>query len=276
MKVSEIMSRDPVTVDAGATLDDAVRLLEERGVRHLPVTEGADGGKLVGVVSERDLLRATGCLPARVRDVFDPGGRRLRVRDVMTRPAVCVRPDVGLVSACLDLRGRRLGCLPVVEGERLVGVITERDLLQLFVRRCARGEGDGAVAERMATGVAVLPPDATLERAEELMRRLDARHVPVVEEGRLLGIVSDRDLRRAAGAGRPSSARVDRVMTREVVTVAPRDRLCAAAQLLHRRRIGAVPVVDDGRLVGILTTADVLEHCLAALSDPQPVERSEP
>lgn len=104
----------------------------------------------------------------------------------------------------------------------------------------------------MRRPVITILPQATAAGALGLMRRGKFRHLPVVDaRGKLVGVVSDRDLGRSASS-------VGEVMTRDVVTVQPSTDIRQAARLMRERKIGCLPVVEDGRLVGILTEADVL------------------
>ena len=133
-----------------------------------------------------------------------------------------------------------------------------------------------AVATWMESPVVTVRPDARVEDAAALMRRRRIRHLPVVDAGgRLVGIVTDRDLRQVlfdpAILDRPDLARtlqsltVREVMTWGVVTVRPDTDVREAARLMHERKIGALPVVDGGRVVGILTEGEVLRVLQALL-----------
>jgi acetoin utilization protein AcuB len=115
------MTPDPATIDADADLDRAMVLMDERAVRHLPVLSG---GRFVGLLSDRDILEATGWLPRRVRE--DPENasgesRSHRVRDVMHVPAMHASPDDDLLVLSVEASVQGLGCIPVVDGNRLVG-----------------------------------------------------------------------------------------------------------------------------------------------------------
>lgn len=94
---------------------------------------------------------------------------------------------------------------------------------------------------------------ATCGEARRVLDTRRIRHLPVVEQGRLAGIVSDRDLR-----GAPPDLRIGDVMTRAVVTAAPETPVEEAALLLLSRKVGALPVVRKGDLVGIFTETDAL------------------
>lgn len=126
------------------------------------------------------------------------------------------------------------------------------------------------VADRMHRDVITIDREASLRRARRVMENHSIRHLPVVEGRRLVGILTDRDLRHAA----PSSAgslmprerdefmdyvRAGQVMTRRLITATPGTPMGDAARLLLRYRIGCLPVVEGRLLVGILTTSDLLE-----------------
>jgi acetoin utilization protein AcuB len=136
------------------------------------------------------------------------------------------------------------------------------------------------VEDSMTQGVVVLSPETTAGEALALCRERRIRHLPVLEEGRLAGIVSDRDLRSAAPVlGDPGRAaalektRVSDVMTREVVTARPDDPIEEAANRMRERRIGCLPVVQDGRLVGIVTSSDVMEALVQLMGAHEPGSR---
>lgn len=125
------------------------------------------------------------------------------------------------------------------------------------------------VRDLMSTEVATLKRNDELTVADDVMRLGRIRHMPVCEDdsGELVGIVSQRDLFRGAlarafGYGTAAQRRVlktiavKEVMSREVVTTPPDARVADAARTMLERKIGCLPVVDQGRLVGILTEAD--------------------
>ena len=138
------------------------------------------------------------------------------------------------------------------------------------------------VKDSMTREVAVLSPRATAAEALGLCRERRIRHLPVLEEGRLVGVVSDRDLRSAAPAlGDPERAsaleeiRISDVLTREVVTARPDEPIEEAANRMRERRIGCLPVVDGDELVGIITSSDVMEALVYLVGAHEPGSRLE-
>jgi len=99
-----------------------------------------------------------------------------------------------------------------------------------------------------------IAPETTCDEARRLMEQHRIRHLPVVADGRLIGILSDRDVRSAA-----SGATTGRVMTPDPVTVTPEMRVEHAARVMLEGRFGSLPIVEGGALVGIVTYSDLLE-----------------
>lgn len=129
------------------------------------------------------------------------------------------------------------------------------------------------VRDSMTRDVATLGSEASVAQAWTLCRELSVRHIPIVEEGRLVGLVSDRDLRdaspvRKTGDGGEENvfgwASMRDIMTGKLVTISPFDTIDHAAREFYERKINCLPVVDDGALVGIITSSDMM-HTLIDL-----------
>jgi acetoin utilization protein AcuB len=120
------------------------------------------------------------------------------------------------------------------------------------------------VRDSMTRDVVTLGPEASAAEAWAVCGEHNIRHVPVVEEGRLVGLVSDRDLRDVRGGGgeresdTPRWVRLGDMMTRNIVTIHPLDTIEHAAREIYDRKIGCLPVVADGELVGITTSSDMM------------------
>jgi CBS domain-containing protein len=127
--VENVMTRDYVSVEPGERLDFVDDVMQLGRIRHMPVLEG---GKLVGIVSQRDLLAAS---LSRALD-FDAQQRRsfmrsVEVSEVMSRNPITIAPGASLRDAARVLLRHRIGCLPVVdEAGTVVGLLTETDLLR--------------------------------------------------------------------------------------------------------------------------------------------------
>jgi CBS domain-containing protein len=115
------------------------------------------------------------------------------------------------------------------------------------------------VRDAMTPSVHTASPSQSLAEAAQMMRSEDAGSIPVVEDGRLVAIVTDRDItvRAVADGADPKETRVADVASQDVVTVTPDQDLDEALALMARHQVRRLPVVEDGQLVGILAQADV-------------------
>jgi acetoin utilization protein AcuB len=125
MLVIERMTRPPITITDKVSVTEALAVVEARRLRHLPVLDAA--GSLIGIVSEKDLLRA---------------GGQASVQEVMTRDVITVTEYTALEDAARIMADHKISSLPVVRDDKLVGIITETDLFQIFLELLgAREEG---------------------------------------------------------------------------------------------------------------------------------------
>lgn len=131
LRVERFMTRSPVTVDPEALVKGAAHMMRARKLRHLPVVD--HDRQLVGIVTDRDLRQVIfdPAIQARLGRAADALGT-LRIRDVMTWGVVTVRPETAIRDAAWLMREQRLGALPVVRAGRLVGILTESDVLRAF------------------------------------------------------------------------------------------------------------------------------------------------
>jgi CBS domain-containing membrane protein len=131
LKVKHIMSREVVALEEDEDLDLAQTMMQLARIRHLPVLKN---GRLVGLVSHRDLLRAQISDMAALTAVETEAVRRaIHASQVMTRDVRTVGPDTPLLEAARLIHKLKLGCLPVLEGDTLVGIITESDFVRLVI-----------------------------------------------------------------------------------------------------------------------------------------------
>jgi acetoin utilization protein AcuB len=138
------------------------------------------------------------------------------------------------------------------------------------------------VKDVMHSNVVTVTPRATIAEAFQLTRARGIRHLPVLEEGALVGIVSDRDLKRAipptatrlsVPAPQLATATVEQVMTRAVITTGPTFSVEEAGRVMVSQKISALPVTEGGRLVGIVTETDIIGLLVRALGATEPSSR---
>lgn len=140
------------------------------------------------------------------------------------------------------------------------------------------------VEDIMRTAVVTITPKTSLPAAVRLMRQRGIRHLPVVDDDVLVGIVSDRDLKQAMASPATSlethelnylleALTVDEIMTRAVITIGRTFPIEEAARLMVKEKVSALPVTETGRLVGIVTETDVLEMFVKAMGAGEPSSR---
>ena len=130
--VADLMTKEVVTLVANDTLNVADDVMGLARIRHMPVLD--DDGLVVGLISQRDLFR--GAL-ARALGYGEFAQQKLygilRVKDVMTNDILTISPTARIVDAAKIMSDKKIGCLVVVEGERLAGILTESDFVRLVL-----------------------------------------------------------------------------------------------------------------------------------------------
>lgn len=142
MLVGRRMSRNPVTTTPDMPVTEALNLMRRAKVRRLPVLEKTHG-KMIGIVSEKDLINASPS-PATSLSVWEINYllSKLQVREVMTEKVITITEDDPLEEAARIMTDNKIGGLPVMRGEALVGIITETDLFKIFIELfAARDKG---------------------------------------------------------------------------------------------------------------------------------------
>ncbi len=150
MRVGKIMIRDPVTVPPETTVLEAIKIMQELNIRHLPVVRA---GQFAGWLSSRDLYGIM--LAAMLEDIT--------VEEIMNPEPLAVSPDTGLKEAALLMKQHKIGGVPVLVGRKLVGVLTVIDLLAAFLFMLE------ALTDSSRLDLA-LPDEAAYEEACRLIR----------------------------------------------------------------------------------------------------------
>ncbi len=173
MLIKDIMQRDVVTVTPETRLPQVLRLLQPRGFRHVPVIQDA---ALVGIISDRDVKQAmvslagTGASGAELERARE----RLSASEIMARTVTTIAPMDTVEEAARRMATLKISALPVTEDGRLVGIVTETDVLQLFVRAM------GVLEPSSRLDVIVPGPEAGLGDVVRAVEGAGARIVSVM------------------------------------------------------------------------------------------------
>lgn len=146
MFVRDCMTANPITISKDTPIFQALEIVQNRKIRHLPITRD---GRLIGLVTERGLLKVSPS-PASTLSVYELNYilAKVTVAEAMIKNPITVRPDLPIEEAALLMRDHKVGCLPVVERDRLVGIITQTDMVEALVRLfCLQTAGSRIVVE---------------------------------------------------------------------------------------------------------------------------------
>ena len=131
--VKEWMTHNPITINEDATLPDAHELMKEYSIRRLPVVD--KHGKLVGIVSQTDVREAEPS-DATTLSIYELNYllAKLQIKKIMTRNVITLRPDSSIAEAAKIMLDHKIGGLPILDDEKIVGIITESDIFRMVVK----------------------------------------------------------------------------------------------------------------------------------------------
>jgi len=146
MRIRDMMTKNPITVDSETLVIDAQKIMKENNIRRLPVV---DKGKLLGIITKHDLLEASPS-PATSLSVHELNYllSKMKVKEIMKKNPVTLAPDTAFEEALKIGQDKRIGSFPVVENGKLVGIATESDIVRFLTRALGvREEGSRITIE---------------------------------------------------------------------------------------------------------------------------------
>jgi len=146
MRISDVMTKNPITVDSETLVLDAQRIMRENNIRRLPVV---DKGNLVGIVTQHDLLQASPS-PATSLSIHELNYllAKMKVKEVMKKNPITLSPDTPFEEALRFGQDKKIGSFPIMDKGKLVGIITESDIVRFLTRALGlREEGSRVTIE---------------------------------------------------------------------------------------------------------------------------------
>lgn len=270
-KIMALAKRDVITIPPTLPIKDAAERMVKHGVRRLPVTD-AGTKRLEGVVVTRDILDFLGGGDKHLLVQKKFKGNFLAamnegVREIMNPDPPCgdVRSSIAEVAKLLLKTG--VGGVPILNDRRRVaGIITERDFVR-FMPSHARTKVEGHMTKQVVTA----SPELSIGEATKRMISKGFRRLPVVKEDKLVGMVTSVDVLRYFGTSKmfeymasgmveeAMAVGVSEIMSRDLAIIGPEADLGEAVRTMAEHDCGGLPVVADGKLVGIITERDLLE-----------------
>ncbi len=182
IKVREIMSSPVESISPNLSVLDAIRTMEDKHTKRLPILEEK---QLVGIVTQTDLVRAVTFY-----------GRWKDVEEIMSKDVAGIQTKATIVEAAEVMTRRNISCIVVLEGDEVVGIVTERDLLERVVA-LQKDPGQIKMEEVMSSPVATVSPDYSVFSSSRIMEKMGIRRLVVTEDKRPCGIISQTDIFRA-------------------------------------------------------------------------------
>jgi CBS domain-containing protein len=271
-EIMAIASREVVSVPPTIPIIGAIEKMTGCGFRRLPVTD-AGTRRLRGIVTAGDIIDMMG------------GGNKFNlvrkkhagnllsainesVREIMTEKVVTLGKDAKIADAAALIVEKKMGGFPIVDtGHVLVGIVTERDVMRVL----SSEKGQGLVEDIMSTSLKVTGPETPIGEATREMITNRFRRLPVVKDDVLYGIVTATDILKYLGSGkvfeRMVTGNVAEVMALPVRTLVsgslhtidPKKNVNEAAREMLAKNVGALPVIEDARLVGLVTEFDLVK-----------------
>ncbi len=254
MLVKDVMTRDLIIIDKDASLSYAIELMVKHGISRLLVL---NEGKLIGILTERDVLDRLGSSRLGALQASS-----IHVSSAMTLNPVTIPPETDVVEAARIMIEKRISGLPVVEEEELVGLVTKSTMTKLCTKVKTL-----KVSQLMTPNPITVSPYERITNIRRIMLEKGISSLPVVEEGELVGLITEGMIARYLAEFRetvPERYQTTRIKQVEALTnmkkvspLQPEEKISSAAEKMIKEKIKAAPVVSrKGRLVGIITKTD--------------------
>jgi CBS domain-containing protein len=258
-----------ITMAPTTPIYDAIQIMAKEGFRRIPIANPATKA-LEGIVTATDIIDYLG--GGKKFEIISQkfGGNVFKainepIKLIMTQKVVSIKTSARISDAIELMTKENLGGMPVVdEGNHIKAIITERDIAILFAERIS----GVTVAQLMSEKVVTALSKTTIFEAEQSMATQGFRRLPIISEGKVAGILTTMDIIRFFGSGEVfkhlRSGTIIQVLntpaleiaTKKVSTIEPSADVGKAAGIMKDKDIGAVPVVKNDKLVGIITERD--------------------
>jgi CBS domain-containing protein len=253
MKVEEVMTKEIISVDKDVELELVLKLMKKHDITKIPVLEEK---KLIGIVTDNLIAYKLGAI--RTRGI---PASRLHVSSVTEKNVVTISPGTNINDVLKEVGEPGLTMLPVVEKDKLVGVLTKADLLPLVKSKKKIRE---IMHKRL---VAISPSDRVIHARRQMIDEKVAR-LPVLNQGKLVGMISDTEIAFALAElktlplgrqkHRLDELTVSEVMKTPVVWTEGGISAEEAAKIMLKHNVGALPILEDNKIVGLVTRTDLI------------------
>ena len=270
--IMAIASKNIVTLPPTTNIMGTAKTMLKYGFRRVPIAD-AGTNRLVGIITSLDIVdflggglrhnivknRYKGNLAAAINE---------DVRAIMKKDVVSLGVNDNISNAIKTMIEKNIGGIPIVDDDNVVvGIVSERD----FVRTVADITTSKSVNKYMSNKVVTASPDISVGEATRTMIEKGFRRIPIVKEDVLLGIVTASDVMRYLGSGEifqklmtgdvsdAFKVPLKSLILRDIIWTNSGIDIGEAAALMLKNKVGALPIIDDGELCGILTERDIIK-----------------
>jgi CBS domain-containing protein len=268
-EITQIAKASVVTMAPTTPIYDAIQIMAKEGFRRIPIANPGTKA-LEGIITATDIIDYLG--GGKKFEIIEQkfGGNFFKainepIRLVMTKNVVSVKVSAKISEAIELMKEKNLGGLPVVDDEnRVRAIITERDIANLFADRISGIKVSQVMSEKVITALS----KTTIFEAERTMVMQGFRRLPIISDSKVIGIITTMDIIRFFGSGSVfkylKSGTIIQVLntpaleiaTKNVSTIEPSADVGQAAKIMQDKNVGAIPVVEKEKLVGMLTERD--------------------
>jgi CBS domain-containing protein len=270
-KILALATRNVVTLPPTATIMEAIKIMTERRFRRIPITN-AGTGRLEGVITSVDIIDFLGGGKRNLLVTNRFKGNLLaaineEVRQIMDTNAAYIYDQADFKEAIKTMLEKRTGGLPIVNNEmQVVAIFTERNVVELMGGLVT----NKTVDEYMTKNVTMVTTNTTIGQAAKVMVQNRFRRLPVVKDGIFAGIVTASDIVHFLGRGDAFSKLttgninealdqpVGSIVSKELIWTSPGTDMGKAMEIMLEKKIGSLPILEEGMLRGIITESDFL------------------
>jgi len=268
-EIIQIAKAPVVTMASTTPIYDAIQIMAKEGFRRIPIANPGTKA-LEGIITATDIIDYLG--GGKKFEIIEQkfGGNFFKainesIRLIMTKNVVSVKVSAKISEAIDLMTEKNLGGLPVVdEGNHVRAIITERDIAGIFADRISGINVSQVMSEKVVTALS----KTTIFEAERTMTTQGFRRLPIISDGKVIGIITTMDIIRFFGSGsvfkylqsgtiiQVLNTPASEIATKNVSTITPDADVGQAAKIMQDKNIGAIPVVEREKLVGMITERD--------------------
>jgi len=244
LNVDDVMSNEVATICPDEIVISAAKIMSDKKISCLVVMDHAN---VVGIITETDVLRRVG---DKGKDIY-----RAKLDRIMSSPVESVSPDLSVLEASKIMGARHIKRLPILNNEKLVGIVTQTDLIRALTSYGLWRD----ISEIMSRDIAGIQRDATVAEAAEIMTSRKISCIIAMDGDDAVGVLTEKDLlgRVVALQRDPANTRIEEVMSSPVTSVPPTLSVFSASKVMEEMNIRRLVIMKNNHLCGVITQTDI-------------------